>query len=229
MKIIANAKRRTLECGVIYEEHHILPRSLYPNWVKRKSNIVKLTLREHYFCHQLLEKIYPCKQMAFALWQMSMKYKSSGSREYERAKKIYREYAVEFWNRPEIRLRSREQQISIWQNKELLKRHSDLMKEIMNRPDVAEKRNAGVRKARQTPVMCIETGQVFENLYSAANWCNLKSYAKIGECARGERLHAGKHPDTKVALTWQYVGHVNIKKAKEPKVRSKCNDLLESK
>ena len=36
--------------------------------------------------------------MAFALWQMSMKYKLSGSRDYEFAKKMYHQYAVEYWN-----------------------------------------------------------------------------------------------------------------------------------
>lgn len=46
-----------------FEFHHILPRSLFPNWTKRKSNIVPLTAREHFFCHQLLAKIYPGRAM----------------------------------------------------------------------------------------------------------------------------------------------------------------------
>lgn len=105
IKIVTNAKNRERADNEIYEEHHILPRSLFPNWAKRKENLVFLTLREHYFVHQLLVKIYPCKQMAFALWQMSMKYKNKNSRDYEASKKLYKQYAVEFWNRPEIRLR----------------------------------------------------------------------------------------------------------------------------
>lgn len=31
-----------------FEFHHILPKSLFPNWIKRKSNIVALTAREHF-------------------------------------------------------------------------------------------------------------------------------------------------------------------------------------
>lgn len=49
--------------GEYYEAHHTLPKSLFPNWNKRSSNIVLLTAREHFFCHQLLTKIYPCREM----------------------------------------------------------------------------------------------------------------------------------------------------------------------
>lgn len=51
-----------------FEVHHILPKSLFPLWVKRKSNIVPLTAREHFFCHQLLTKIYPTMSMVYALF-----------------------------------------------------------------------------------------------------------------------------------------------------------------
>lgn len=227
IRIIKNAKSRKTYETETYEEHHILPRSLFPNWAKRKSNIVKLTLREHYFVHQLLVKIYPCHEMTFALWQMSMKYKLKGSRDYENSKSLYKKYAKEFWNKDEIRLRSRSQQVEIWKNEDLLKKHSEILKEVMNRPEIAEKRNKGVKAARCTPVRCKETGEVFESLGAAAEWCKIKSMAKIGECARGERQHCGRHPETNEQLSWEYVGHTNAKKSKQRKVRSKCLDLLE--
>ena len=50
-----------------FEFHHILPRSIFPNWAKRNTNIVALTAREHFFCHQLLVKLYPGKEMVRAL------------------------------------------------------------------------------------------------------------------------------------------------------------------
>lgn len=53
--------------GEYYESHHILPKSLFPLWKKRKSNIVLLTAREHFFVHELLTKIYPTPQMTYAL------------------------------------------------------------------------------------------------------------------------------------------------------------------
>ena len=53
-----------------FEFHHILPKSLYPKWLKRKLNLVALTAREHFFCHQLLTKIYNTPEMHIALWYL---------------------------------------------------------------------------------------------------------------------------------------------------------------
>ena len=75
--------------GNYYEKHHILPKSLFPLWIKRKSNQVLLTAREHFFCHKLLTKIYLGKEMAYALYTFinrpNADYKIT-SREYERLK-----------------------------------------------------------------------------------------------------------------------------------------------
>lgn len=79
MIIITKAKEemrlglRKKENGNYYEKHHILPKSLFPLWTKRKSNLVLLTAREHFFCHQLLTKIFPSRQMNFALWSFLTK------------------------------------------------------------------------------------------------------------------------------------------------------------
>lgn len=82
-------KRRN---GEYYEKHHILPKSLFPLWTKRKSNLVLLTAREHFFCHQLLTKIYPGKEMSYALYAFinrpNADYKIT-SREYERIKMLF--------------------------------------------------------------------------------------------------------------------------------------------
>lgn len=75
--------------GEYYERHHILPKSLFPLWIKRKENLVLLTAREHFFCHQLLKKIYPGKEMVYAIFAFinrpNADYKIT-SREYERLK-----------------------------------------------------------------------------------------------------------------------------------------------
>jgi len=90
MCIIAHAiaQNRSKKEGY-YENHHILPRSLFPKWTKRKSNQVLLTAREHFFCHQLLTKIYPSKEMAYAIYAFVSRPNSDyhiSSREYERIK-----------------------------------------------------------------------------------------------------------------------------------------------
>lgn len=60
LEIIKHAKNqnRKKNMGTYYENHHILPKSLYPNWKNKKSNKVLLTAREHFLCHYLLCKIY---------------------------------------------------------------------------------------------------------------------------------------------------------------------------
>lgn len=74
--------------GEYYERHHILPISLFPLWEKRKSNLVLLTAREHFFCHQLLSKIYPNSNMMLALWRLANdghhNYIVKNSKEYEK-------------------------------------------------------------------------------------------------------------------------------------------------
>lgn len=82
--------------GQYFEFHHILPRSLYPLWVKRKSNLVALTAREHFFCHQLLDKIYPNSNMFLAIWLLANdgkdRYCIKSSHAYEKLKKRFSEY-----------------------------------------------------------------------------------------------------------------------------------------
>ncbi len=73
-----------------FELHHILPRALFPNWEKRKSNIVALTAREHFFCHQLLTKIYPGQAMYYALsaFNCNKDKRILTSKDYENVKMI---------------------------------------------------------------------------------------------------------------------------------------------
>lgn len=89
LKIISNAKAQNRKkCkDKYYEAHHILPKSIFPSWKDRKSNIVLLTAREHLFCHMLLSKIYDCHEMKAALFFMITNGKHKCTlREYERIK-----------------------------------------------------------------------------------------------------------------------------------------------
>lgn len=100
MLIIAKAKIETKSGsrvkgnGNYYEAHHILPKSLFPLWAKRKSNIVFLTAREHFFCHQLLDKIYPNSNMFIGLWRLSNdnKHNYLSSKDYARLKQRYSKF-----------------------------------------------------------------------------------------------------------------------------------------
>lgn len=83
----SKSEKRSKFNDCYFEFHHILPKSLYPNWSKRKSNLVALTAREHFFCHQLLVKIYPTYEMWGALFRLvkdGRPNRKVSSREYER-------------------------------------------------------------------------------------------------------------------------------------------------
>ena len=76
-----------------FEFHHTLPKSLFPNWIKKEFNIVTLTAREHFFCHQLLTKIYPCREMFYAAYAMACdKRWKCNSRSYQKLKENYSKY-----------------------------------------------------------------------------------------------------------------------------------------
>lgn len=67
--IIERAKTRALDS---YSElHHIIPKSL--GGTNDKSNLIKLTAREHFICHWLLTKMVTSEnksKMSYALWIM---------------------------------------------------------------------------------------------------------------------------------------------------------------
>ena len=74
--IISRAQSRT-KLDVPIEKHHIVPKSIGGS--NDKSNLVSLTLREHFICHKLLIKITSGKnrnKMVYALWKMCHSTKS---------------------------------------------------------------------------------------------------------------------------------------------------------
>lgn len=67
-KIIKQAKHRELEG--YGELHHIIPKCVGGS--DEKSNIVKLTAKEHFICHLVLLRIYPDSQeLQYAAWAMA--------------------------------------------------------------------------------------------------------------------------------------------------------------
>jgi hypothetical protein len=76
--------------GVLFEKHHIVPKSLGGS--NDKSNLVLLTPKEHYMCHRLLVEIYRKTsqehKMYYAMWCMvnglgNQKRYATSSRIYE--------------------------------------------------------------------------------------------------------------------------------------------------
>lgn len=80
---------------IYYEEHHILPKSLFPEYVNNKDNKVLLLPQEHYTAHKLLIDIFPGQKMAHAFWRMTCCTKGKRiitSEDYALARKLNSEY-----------------------------------------------------------------------------------------------------------------------------------------
>lgn len=85
------------------ENHHIMPRSIYPELIKDEENIVRLTASEHYKAHYLLVRLYEEEgnreayvKMLFAFNQMSriFNWKNITDEDIEELSKLYGELKV---------------------------------------------------------------------------------------------------------------------------------------
>lgn len=56
-----------------------------------------------------------------------------------------------------------------------------------------------------TKIRCVNTGEEFCSLREACRWCGLKSQSGIGRNLANTQAYAGRHPETKEPLTWEYV------------------------
>lgn len=202
----AKAKHRIKSSEEYFEEHHIFPRSLFPQYNRNKHNLVLLTAREHYLAHKLLCKIWPSRAMYAAIWQMSMKSKKPdspyqkivSSREYEIAKKLFvARLLEEKWNgafladfnkRPDRREKSRQNAKANWNNENFRKMMNDMYsKKICSK------------------VRCITTGQIFNSITEAKQYFKNKSLHITSVC-QGKRKYSGVDPKTGEKLQWEYVG-----------------------
>ena len=89
--LIERAKTRLIIKENYYESHHIIPKCM--GGKDTPDNLVKLTAKEHFICHQLLCEIHPKHgKLRYALWMMTVKGKNQkrdyriSSRQYARIK-----------------------------------------------------------------------------------------------------------------------------------------------
>lgn len=132
-------KRRN---GEYYESHHILPKSLFPLWKKRKSNIVLLTAREHFFVHELLTKIYPTPQMTYALHA----FVSRPNADYKITPREYERIKIEFSKLHSERMTGR------YVSPETGKKISKIMKQHLKDPENKKRYRESLNKARAVSI-----------------------------------------------------------------------------
>lgn len=99
-----------------FEIHHIKPRSIYPDLVDDKENLVALTAKEHYFAHHLLKEIYKKQygdnsdeywRLFNAFWLMShaKRYTFISAQRYEALRKEINDFWSDKNKTKEIRLK----------------------------------------------------------------------------------------------------------------------------
>ena len=218
----AKSQNRHKGDGNYYERHHILPKSLFPLWKNRKSNIVLLTAREHFFCHQLLIKIYPCDKMFYALHSFVSRpnadYKIA-SREYEKLKKEFSERMKghtpnlgRHWTEEQRKHISEgtkrginqmtDEAKTIWKTKNAevnrlrgLERRKPKVEKVYMTKDEWRETLSDYWKSKCRKVLCVETGEIFESVKAAKE--------KYGKTCKIDR--AAREGKTSMGFHWKYI------------------------
>lgn len=160
-------ENRTIKIRFKQDYHHILPKSIFPEFKKNKENLIILNHREHFIAHLILTRIFnnQCKPLLFAFNTMNntrnLKRKKSNNRLYAKerfeVKKRISENSIKFWKEsdPEVilkhnkkhseTLRSRSKEKIASQTKRMLetiaKRDPEKTRDIRRRIGIGSKKN----------------------------------------------------------------------------------------
>lgn len=146
--IIQAAQNRRLESNIRVEKHHIIPRSLGGG--NEVTNLVALTLREHYICHLLLTKMCTGKalhKMIRAAWMMAKTRKNIPvtSRTYAYLKEQAAPLSEE--HKKKIGEANRKKS----QDPEVSRKKSEAAKKKWQDPEISQKMLEGIKKRSQNP------------------------------------------------------------------------------
>lgn len=84
------------------------------------------------------------------------------------------------------------------------KHHTDETKDRISKTLKENGTCKGANNPSAKAVVCIETGEVFQTMQDAAEWCGQKCITSIAKSCKGKVKSAGKHPITKEKLHWKY-------------------------
>ena len=125
-------------------------------------------------------------------------------------------YMRKLWQNEEYRNRMKKS-FSIarkksWSNKEFAENALSILLDGLHRawndPDWREKRIQNLlneKNPNSKAVINLETGLKFSTIKEASKWAGLSSVSGIGQCCKGTRKSAGKHPITKEPLHWKSI------------------------
>lgn len=205
--------RENIKIENVYQElHHIVPKCM--GGTDEKSNLIYLYGQEHYFAHKLLALENPKNYKLQQAWWNMCQCTQNGQRIYDISADDYNQARVNFAET----MKGNDYALGQTLSKETRKRMSDshkgkLIGELNPmygkhcsdecKQKLRDKLSGGKNPVARK-VMCIETGEIFDTVKAAADWCSI-GHSDIAAFVRGKQKSAGKHPITKEKLHWKYI------------------------
>lgn len=178
--IMQQARNRTLEHG--FERHHVVPKSL--GGANNLSNLVRLTLREHFVAHKLLTRIYTGeaqKKMWFAYYRLCNRHGRTNSRMYEQSRLQAKKYLSQIHKGKKLsaeHVQSIKARTAGKNNPNYGRKHSEENLELMRQVKIGNK-NARVG----VNAINVENNQLIDSWDSIADLC------KRFDLTRGQAEH----------------------------------------
>ena len=117
-------------------------------------------------------------------------------------RKTYQENQKQTWTE-ERKNKLSERTKQNWKNPEyrdkIVKAQSEIKKKNWKDPEY--------RKKMCVQVRCVETGQIFESIKDAAEWCGVKSNT-LCAALKSKTHQSGKHPESNIKLHWERIDGV---------------------
>lgn len=184
------------------EAHHVLPKSIFPEYKTDKWNIVNLSYYDHALAHYYLAKTSNSK-MCYAFHRMiNSNTDRFNADELDEIFKLYSS-EKELFHRSMSKLSK-----NIWKDDDFRKRHRELTKLAMQKPEVKEKHRNSLKLAYANPEVMKRKHQRLREKYTldlfgaykdgvllktfnyipdAAKYFNISSKGNILKCLNGER------------------------------------------
>ena len=137
---------------VYTETHHILPKSIFPEYKTCKWNLVKLSARQHFIAHILLVKIFvdanAQRKMSWAVQKIKGNNKYFNSKLYEIVRKKLAELGQSEENKKKVSLTKLSQKLK--HTEESKEKISQALKGIVRGPmsDDAKKKMVATKQAK---------------------------------------------------------------------------------